>query len=494
MAETKDTTMVSPAEVPPSEKGAETEATVQIEPDWTPEEEQRVVRLIDWILLPILIAANFMVEIDRGNLSNSLTSTILQDLNISSNKINVASQLFSVGVIIFELPSNILMQIFSPHLWLSSQILIWGLIETFQSFIKSYGALLATRFLLGLFEAGFEPGGIYLLTMWYKPSEISLRIGLYYMGKLFADAIQGLLAAGILNMAGISGWGGWRWLWLIEGLMTIVVAIAFLLLLPKSIRNPQPLASCGRWNYFTQRQQHVLHGRLGLPPSSSNTEPGTVENERPRKRGHVSGRELLETFKNFRLWMHVAITMLSACALHGLTLYTPTMIKSFGFSTIHSNALSSVAYFGAIVMCGTLAYLSDKTQQRGLLTLTSASWSVITWGCLLTLNTLSSQWHKYVILILANMCGVTTHVLNIAWILSHATTDQERGICSAVMTIAVNLGGLSGGQIFNEAYAPSYHHSIRDMTILGGSAWIVAALLVFVYYFRVGERSGRTLG
>ncbi|KAL4909584.1 hypothetical protein BDW74DRAFT_174786 [Aspergillus multicolor] len=453
-------------------------------PDWSEHEERKLVRLMDCVLLPVLIAANFMVEIDRGNLSNSLTSTITQDLNISTNQVNVASQIFLVGVIIFELPSNILMQIFSPHLWLSAQIFIWGTIATFQAFIGTYGSLLATRFLLGLFEAGFEPGGMYLLTMWYKRDEYALRIGYYYMGKLLASALAGLLAAGILNLTGLAGWGGWRWLWLIEGLMTIFVAFIFFLLLPRNVRNPTPVVGLNRWSYFSERQRHILLARLGLglDQSTTGTEDEGAAPAGPR-RGKVSLKELMETFKNVRLCFHIVITMLSACALHGLTLYTPTMIKSFQFSTITSNALTSVAYFAAIFMCGTLTWLSDRTQQRGLVTLVSVSWSLITWGCLMTVASLSNKWHKYVILILSNLCGVTTHVLNTSWLLSHTKSDQERGISSAVMTIAVNLGGLSGGQIYREEYAPTYHHSIQTMTLVGAAAWIVTVALIMLYYF-----------
>ncbi|KAL5343482.1 major facilitator superfamily domain-containing protein [Aspergillus crustosus] len=373
-------------------------------PDWTPQEERNVIRRIDWVLLPTLIVANFMVQVDRGNLSNSLTSTITEDLDITTTQINVGSQMFLVGVVIFELPSNILMQI-------------------------SYGSFLATRFLLGLFEAGFEPGGMYILTMWYKRSEFSSRISYYCLGKLLASGISGLLAAGMLNLAGVGGW--------VEGLMTIFVAAIFLFFHPRSIRNPSPVIGLNRWSYFARRQRHIILSRLGIPETESDT-----HSIHDRKRKKISWKEILETFKNYRLWFH-------------------------------SNALSSVAYFGAIIMTIGLGHLSDRTEWRGFFTLVSASWSVIAWGCLLTLATLTNTRHKYAILIIANFCGVTTHVLNVAWILGHCTSDQDRGISSAS----------SGGQIFSAKYAPSYHHSIQTMTIVGAAAWVVAAALLTVYHF-----------
>lgn len=99
---------------------------------------------------------------DRGNISAVLTSSITKDLNITTNQINIGSQLLSAGIVLSEIPSNIIMQRIGPRVWLSGQLFAWGLVATFQAFVTSFPAYLVTRILLGLCEGGFIPGMGYL--------------------------------------------------------------------------------------------------------------------------------------------------------------------------------------------------------------------------------------------------------------------------------------------------------------------------------------------
>ncbi|KAH8890450.1 MFS general substrate transporter [Thozetella sp. PMI_491] len=419
--------------------------------------------ILDFSLLLILIAALFVVAVDHGNISSTLTSTILTDLGINTNHINNGAQLFLAGIVIFELPSNILLQHLPAHPFLSAQIFCWGLIATFQAFIQNYSSFLATRFLLGLFEAGFVPGGIYLLTLWYKSEEYSSRIAFYYLGKTLSSALSALLAAGILNLEGVGGWGGWRWLFCIEGLMTISVAAVFLLFVPQSVANPRPLIGANRWKYFTSQQEHILAERLAL---SGVEDPAS---DMP------TFKNVLRSFVNYRLWLHVAVTMLTAAAMHGLISYTPLMIKSFGFSRVESNALASVGYFGNVIFTLGLAVIGERTGGRGPVVVVAVTWSVITYSCLNIIPTLTQKWTQFAILTLTNVGGTTVHVLNVGWLMYHTRSKVARGVYSALMVMAVNLGGLSGANVLREEDRPLY---------------INAIILAGIYIFE--ERRGRT--
>ena len=97
---------------------------------------------------------------DRGNVSAILTSTITKDLDINTNQINIGTQLVGAAIVIAEIPSNLIMQRLGPRVWLAGQLFAWGLVATFQAFVQSYSAYLATRVLLGLCEGGFIPGKI----------------------------------------------------------------------------------------------------------------------------------------------------------------------------------------------------------------------------------------------------------------------------------------------------------------------------------------------
>lgn len=113
---------------------------------------------VDFILIPTLALAFFALQLDRGNISAVLTSTITEDLGITTNQVNIGTQLLSAGIVLSEIPSNIILQRIGPRVWLSGQLFAWGLVATFQAFVQSYPAYLVTRILLGLCEGGFIPG------------------------------------------------------------------------------------------------------------------------------------------------------------------------------------------------------------------------------------------------------------------------------------------------------------------------------------------------
>ncbi|KAK0108459.1 hypothetical protein ONS95_003262 [Cadophora gregata] len=360
--------------------------------DWTEEEERKVRRKVDFILIPILGLAFFALQLDRGNISSALTSTLTKDLGINTNQVNVGSQLLSAGIVLLEIPSNIILQKVGPRPWLSVQILAWGLVATFQAFISNYASYLTTRLLLGLMEAGFIPGALYYLSTWYKKGETSLRVTFFFFGQMFANATSQLIAAGLLSLEGKRGLSGWQWLFLIDGLITILIAFLFILFVPPSAGDGHALITLGKFNYFTERESHIIKNRVLLD-----------DPQKARGKIRISAHDLISVFKQPRVWVHVFITMLPISAVQGLGTYTPSIIKSLGFGTVKANAMSSVGIYCAIVFVAILSYFCDLTGQRGPFALISATWAVITYSCLRTAPITSGKWHRYGLITLANV-------------------------------------------------------------------------------------------
>ena len=148
------------------------------------------------------------------------------ELGMTGQQPNRALTIFFVPYILFEIPSNILMKRLQPHIFLPCCILSFGVIMIGQGFVQSYGGLLATRFLLGLTESGIFPGSFYLMSFWYKHEEAQKRFTAYWSSLILAGAFGGLLATGISNMNGIRGLSNWRWLFILEGILTILIGIA----------------------------------------------------------------------------------------------------------------------------------------------------------------------------------------------------------------------------------------------------------------------------
>lgn len=166
--------------------------------------------------MPLLVLGFFALQLDRSNISNALTSTITTDLGISSDTINAGNQLQIAAIIIFEIPSNIILQKFGAPIWITGQCLLWGAISTFQAFIKNQSQFYATRFLLGMFEAGYIPGSMFVIALFYKRAELAKRTAIFYVGNYFAAGTGSLIAAGIFQISGRNGLSGWQWLFLSE--------------------------------------------------------------------------------------------------------------------------------------------------------------------------------------------------------------------------------------------------------------------------------------
>lgn len=171
---------------------------------------------LDCILMPILVAGFFVLQLDRNNISNAMTDSLAPDLGITKDDVNLGNQLQLIGIIVAEIPSNLVLQKVGAHIWLTAQLLLWGAIALGQSWITGKSSFYATRFLLGLFEAGYIPGAQYILALFYKPEELALRTAVFYFGNYLATATGSLIAAGVLQMGGLEGMAGWRWLFLGE--------------------------------------------------------------------------------------------------------------------------------------------------------------------------------------------------------------------------------------------------------------------------------------
>ncbi|KAG7131273.1 MFS-type transporter cnsO like protein [Verticillium longisporum] len=211
---------------------------------------------IDTAIMPLLTLGFYALQLDRGNIGNALTDFFLRDVGITQNQFNVGQQLLPLGIIILEMPSNLVLYRIGPVLWLGGQMMAWGLIATF---------------LLGLGEAGFIPGSLYTITRWYKRNETSKRFSIFFLGNMLASATSGLIAFGILRMRGIAGLSGWQWLFILEGVFTVVVGVTFLSFFPKSPSKPTSLFAFG---WFTERERQIMVARiLRDDPSKSQSRP-----------------------------------------------------------------------------------------------------------------------------------------------------------------------------------------------------------------------------
>ena len=187
-----------------------------------------------------------------------------------------------VRQIIFEIPSNIILKKLKPHVWLSLCMFGFGLVTVCQGLVQGYGGIIATRFFLGLFEAGMFPGSFYLIGMWYKRKEAQKRYTFFFASTTLAGAFGGLLASAIGKMDGIRGYLGWRWVFILEGLLTCVVSFAIFFAIPDFPED-------AKW--LTEPEREYVRARL-------QEDQGKSALERP-----ITFKDVVNCFKDYKIFL-----------------------------------------------------------------------------------------------------------------------------------------------------------------------------------------------
>ena len=252
--------------------------------DLSPEERQRLetalVRKIDFRLLPSIIIMYIMNYLDRNNIAAARLAG-LQDppsqggLDLGSTQYLTALSILFVGYLLMQVPSNLFLnKIGKPALYLPTVMIIWGVISAATAGAQSYGGLIAIRFFLGFVEAAYFPGCLFFLSSWYTRKELGFRTALLYSGSLLSGAFSGLISAGITNgLDGARGLRAWRWLFIIEGVITIFLAFCAYFVLPNFPRttgwlteNERQLAvwrldeDIGEDDWIDSKHQTFFHG------------------------------------------------------------------------------------------------------------------------------------------------------------------------------------------------------------------------------------------
>ncbi|KAF7361774.1 putative transporter C11D3.18C [Mycena venus] len=181
--------------------------------------EKKTMQVSHWRLLPLPAAVHAISLVDRANLGG---------LDVG-NRFSLLSGLYFVLYIPFLLPSNFYARIFGVRLWLTICVISWGTVQLGEGFVKSWNQLLACRILLGAFEAGFFPPLVFIITTWYKRHEVQKRLAVFYLASIVIAGFSGIFSYGITFLHGKGGLGAWNWIFIIEGILTLVLGILTLL-------------------------------------------------------------------------------------------------------------------------------------------------------------------------------------------------------------------------------------------------------------------------
>ncbi|MEZ0606769.1 MFS transporter [Paraburkholderia sp. IW21] len=292
-------------------------------------------------LIPFLMLCYLGAYLDRVNVGFAKLQ-MLNDLRFSETVYGFGAGIFFLGYFLFEVPSNLMLHKVGARNWLARIMLTWAVISACFVFVKSPTTFYVLRFLLGVAEAGFAPGVILYLTYWFPSARRAKALSLFFMAIPLAGIVGGPLSGYILHaFQGVHGLAGWKWLFILEALPSLLLGVAILLYLDNGI-------AAARW--LTDQEKALL--------------ARNVANDNAHKIAHVS---IWSFIGDRRLWLMAGIYFCVVLGQYGLTFWLPTIIRKSGVADpLWVGVFTAIPYLCAIIALPLVGVSADHHRERRL--------------------------------------------------------------------------------------------------------------------------------
>ncbi|KAF9331062.1 hypothetical protein BG006_006069 [Podila minutissima] len=421
----------------------------------------RLRRKIDWRLIPLLSIMYLFSFLDRVNIGNAKVAGLEKDIGLTPQEYSWALSIFFIGYIIAETPSQMLLKKVGPRKWISLCMFVWGGLTMLLAACSSAASLYATRFFLGIFEAALFPGAIFTLTLFYARREQALRNGLFFSTATMAGAFGGVFAYFIAQMEGVRGLHGWQWIFILEGLPTVLFSFVTFRLLPDS---PETAS------FLTAEEQDLCTRRL-----KADAGPATQTN--------FSWKQFRDVFVDWKVYMHMLPYILTMTPLYALALFLPTIVRGFNYDALTSQLMTAPAYAVACLCTVLAAISSDRHAERGLHYAVPTMVAVLGYILLIVTEHMSAT-VRYIALTIT-VSGVFSSVPSMtSWISSNFGGQTKRAVAIGLIVSFGNCGGLISGHVYkNDQYTRGHAICLAMMSV-----GVVLILLLKYLYIRENRR------
>ena len=301
-------------------------------------DEKQLISKITWRLMPFLGILYLIAYIDRQNVSYAKLQMV-DALGMSEYAYGLGASLFFIGYFIFEVPSNLLLDRFGASRWFARILISWGAVTVALAYTQNATMFYILRFLLGACEAGFFPGVLYLLTLWYPSIYRGRMVGLFMIFSAFANAIGAPLGGMLLDLNGLYGVAGWQWVFLVTGIPAILAGFVTLLYLPD-------LPS--KATFLDDTEKKWLKDRLAVENS------GMEQNAADGFKALVNPRVLLMAL------CYIGFPL----AAYGLSYWLPTIVKNFGVSNTTNGFLNIIPWLLVAIVLYVVPAAADRAESK----------------------------------------------------------------------------------------------------------------------------------
>ncbi len=301
--------------------------------------EAAAMRRVTWRIVPFLLICYFISFLDRGNVSFAALQ-MNKDLGFTPAVYGFGAGLFFLTYCAFEIPSNLMLYRVGATRWIARILLTWGIIATGMAFVGGATSFYVMRLLLGAAEAGFFPGVLFFLTLWFPAAHRGRILGMFMAGVAISGAIGNPLSGLLLSLDGLAGLRGWQWLFVLEGVPAILLAPLCLLYL-------QDGPERAPW----------------LPMAEREWLRGTLDSERRASEARQT-HSVAQALSSGRVWFLAGTYFTNVCLLNGIIFFLPMIVKGFGLTNWQTGLVAAIPSLAALLAVIWWGRRSDARRER----------------------------------------------------------------------------------------------------------------------------------
>ncbi|KIK69135.1 hypothetical protein GYMLUDRAFT_214141 [Collybiopsis luxurians FD-317 M1] len=386
-------------------------------------ELRRVLRKLDYHLLPIIIVLFLLGILDRGNIGNARILGMTEDTNLTGLRYNAVSAIYFIPYCFGEVPANIMMKVIRPSRWIPLSAVAWGTIVTLMCLCNSFKSLMISRFFVGLAESAFTPAMIFYVSTWYPRRYLAWRLGMCVSAGVLAGAFSGVLAYGLERMDHLGGLHGWQWIFCLEGIVTVLFGLISPFFIHDSIQTA---------TFLTVSEKDYLQRAITLETSEVVT--------------HFDRRFIWQAFKDYRIYIHSLCFLGIFVPYYSIALFLPTLVNELGYRAIDAQLFTVPPYAVACLFTLLSAHFSDRLNLRTPFILIGALVGII--GFIIPLCSHSSSTLGYIATFFVTSGVYSADVAFGTWFGTAYSGEVKRAVAIAMINGLGNLGGVLSSFVY----------------------------------------------
>ncbi|KAI5358725.1 putative major facilitator superfamily, MFS transporter superfamily [Septoria linicola] len=439
---------------------------------WTWAEELPVINKIDWRVTVWASVAFFALDLNRGNLSQANTDNFLEDLGLDRNDFNLGNTVFRIAFLCAELPSQLISKKLGPDRWMPTIMCMWAFVAASQFFLSGKTSFLVCRALLRALQGGFIPDIILYLSYFFKGTELPFRLALFWTTLRVVDVVAPILAFGILRMRGLHEREGWRWLFLIEGCITLFIGIWSRFAMAPSPTQTKAWYRPKGW--FTEREEVIMTNRILRDDPSK----GDMHN-----RQAIDWKALWNSLKDFDLWPIYIIGLMFQLPTGPPDQYLTLTLRDLGFSTFDANILTIPSQVAGAFTMLFFTYFSEIWSERSGIGALAQLWALPCVIALAVLPASTSAWPKYALVTIL-LSYPSVHAIQVGWCSRNSNTVRTRTVSAAVYNMFVQVGGIVISNVYRSDDQPLYRRGNRQLVAFAVTNIVIYGLTKGYYVWR----------